>query len=140
MANAGGFNVSKSAAQELSQRLVFLLLAILVFRVGAHVPVPGLDPQRLASLFNPQNGMLGLFNMFSGGALQRLTIFALGIMPYITATIIMQLFSVVIPSLEELKKEGESGQRKINQYSRYLTLFLSFFMRLACAAIWRVRA
>ncbi len=111
---------------ELRQRLVFVLIAIIVYRIGAHIPVPGLDPVRLANLFNQQgNNLLGLFNMFSGGALSRFTVFALGIMPYISASIIMQLLSVVSPSLEQLKKEGETGRRKINQYTRYGTVILS---------------
>src|SRR3990167_3007730 len=108
---------------ELKSRLFFVILGILVYRLGAHIPVPGLDPQRLANFFNQQqNTIFGLFNMFSGGALSRVTVFAIGIMPYISASIIIQLFSVVVPSLEQLKKEGESGRRKINQYTRYLTL------------------
>lgn len=113
---------------ELKQRLLFLLVAILVYRFGAHIPVPGLDPERLANFFaQQQNTIFGLFNMFSGGALSRVTVFAIGIMPYISASIMMQLFSVVLPSLEQLKKEGEIGRRKISQYTRYLTLLLAFF-------------
>ena len=95
------------------------------------MPVPGLDPVKLAQLFNSQqNGILGLFNMFSGGALGRFTVFALGIMPYISASIILQLFGVVSPKLAELKKEGAAGQRKINEYTRYGTLFLSAFQAI----------
>lgn len=119
---------SSGGLHELKRRLLFVLLGILIFRIGAHIPVPGLDPARLADLFNQQKGgILGLFNMFSGGALQRLTIFALGVMPYISSSIIMQLLTAVSPTLEQLKKEGESGRRKINQYTRYGTLGLALF-------------
>jgi len=111
---------------DLKRRLLFLFLALIVYRVGAHVPVPGIDPVVLKDLFNSQeNGVLGMFNMFSGGALSRFSIFALGIMPYISASIIMQLGTVAVPYLETLKKEGESGRRKITQYTRYGTLFLA---------------
>ncbi len=113
---------------DLKKRLLFLLGALVVFRVGAHIPVPGIDPMRLAELFQgQQGGILGLFNMFSGGALSRFTIFALGIMPYISASIIMQLMTAVSPQLEALRKEGASGQRKITQYTRYGTVFLAMF-------------
>src|SRR5438067_4309913 len=113
---------------DLKKRLLFLLGALVVFRVGAHIPVPGIDPLRLAELFSgQQGGILGMFNMFSGGALSRFTIFALGIMPYISASIIMQLMTTVSPNLEQLRKEGESGRRKITQYTRYGTLFLALF-------------
>lgn len=119
---------------ELKKRLLFVLFGILVFRIGAHIPVPGLNPVRLAELFNQQkNGLLGFFNMFSGGALSRVTIFALGIMPYISSSIIMQLLTAVSPHLEQLKKEGESGRRKINQYTRYGTLALAIFQALGIA-------
>ena len=126
---------SRSLAQgglsELKRRLLFLLMVILIFRIGAHVPVPGLNPTKLAQLFNAQqSGILGLFNMFSGGALARFTVFALGIMPYISASIILQLFGVVSPKLKKLQKEGEAGQRKINEYTRYGTLFLSCFQAI----------
>lgn len=125
---------SKSGLAELKARLFFVVLGILVYRLGAHIPVPGLDPQKLASFFGEQqNTIFGLFNMFSGGALSRVTVFAIGIMPYISASIIIQLFSVVSPRLEQLKKEGESGRRKINQYTRYLTLILSVFQSLGMA-------
>ena len=111
---------------DLRRRIVFLVLAILVYRLGAHIPVPGIDPDQLSSLFKSQEGgILGLFNMFSGGALSRFTIFALGIMPYISASIIMQLMTAVSPTLEALKKEGESGRRKISQYTRIGTLGLA---------------
>ena len=119
---------------ELKQRLLFLLIAILVYRFGAHIPVPGLDPERLSNFFSQhQNTIFGLFNMFSGGALSRVTVFAIGIMPYISASIMMQLFSVVVPSLEQMKKEGEIGRRKISQYTRYLTLMLSIFQSFGIA-------
>jgi preprotein translocase subunit SecY len=107
-------------------RLWFLLAALVVYRMGAHIPVPGIDARVLEDLFKQnQGGILGMFNMFSGGALSRFTIFALGIMPYISASIIMQLMSVVSPQMEALKKEGESGRRKITQYTRYGTLLLA---------------
>src|SRR5688500_11294384 len=113
---------------ELRRRLLFLRGALVVFRVGAHIPVPGIDPNVLADLVQgQQGGILGMFNMFSGGALSRFTIFALGIMPYISASIIMQLMTAVSPQLEQLRKEGESGRRKITQYTRYGTLFLALF-------------
>jgi preprotein translocase subunit SecY len=119
---------------DLRRRLVFLVLALVVYRIGAHIPVPGIDPQQLAALFkNQSGGILSLFNMFSGGALQRFTVFALGIMPYISASIIMQLMGYVIPTLEALKKEGESGRRKITQYTRYGTLGLALFQSLGIA-------
>lgn len=125
---------SRGGLAELKARLLFVILGILVYRLGAHIPVPGLDPARLANFFNEQqNTIFGLFNMFSGGALSRVTVFAIGIMPYISASIIIQLFSVVSPKLEQLKKEGESGRRKINQYTRYLTLLLSIFQSLGMA-------
>jgi len=119
---------------DLRRRLVFLLLALVVYRIGAHIPVPGINPDRLQELFNSQQGgILSLFNMFSGGALSRFTVFALGIMPYISASIIMQLMTHVVPSLEALKKEGESGRRKITQYTRYGTLLLAVFQSLGIA-------
>lgn len=111
---------------ELKSRLWFVLAAILVYRIGAHIPVPGINPDRLAALFEQNQGtILSLFNMFSGGALERMSIFALGIMPYISASIIMQLLTAVTPSLEQLKKEGEAGRRKISQYTRYGTVLLA---------------
>jgi preprotein translocase subunit SecY len=113
---------------ELRQRLLFLVGAIVVFRIGTHIPVPGIDPLAMARLFEQQRGtILDMFNMFSGGALQRLSIFALGVMPYISASIILQLMSVVIPTLEQLRKEGNTGRRKITQYTRYLTVGLATF-------------
>ncbi|GAA3972375.1 MULTISPECIES: preprotein translocase subunit SecY [Allohahella] len=111
---------------ELKSRLLFVFLALVVYRIGAHIPVPGINPDRLAALFDQNQGtILSLFNMFSGGALERMSIFALGIMPYISASIIMQLLTVVTPSLEALKKEGEAGRRKISQYTRYGTVVLA---------------
>jgi preprotein translocase subunit SecY len=111
---------------ELKARLLFLLFAIFVYRVGTHIPVPGIDPAQLANMFSRNEGtFLGLFNMFSGGALERMSIVALGIMPYISASIIMQLLSAVNPHLAQLKKEGESGRRKITQYTRYGALALA---------------
>jgi preprotein translocase subunit SecY len=119
---------------DLRRRLVFLVLALVVYRIGAHIPVPGIDPGQLEQLFKSQSGgILNLFNMFSGGALSRFTVFALGIMPYISASIIMQLMTYVVPTLEALKKEGESGRRKITQYTRYGTLLLAIFQSLGIA-------
>lgn len=119
---------------ELWARLRFLFLAIVVYRIGTHIPVPGLDPERIADLFNQNQGtVLGLFNMFSGGALERMSILALGIFPYISASIIMQLMSAVTPSLEQLKKEGDAGRRKINQYTRYGTVVLATVQAMAMA-------
>lgn len=116
---------------ELRQRLLFVLGALFVYRVGAHIPVPGIDPKALALMFEQQTGsILDMFNMFSGGALKRLSIFALGIMPYISASIIMQLMTVVVPKLEQIKKEGESGRRKITQYTRYGTVLLATFQSI----------
>ncbi|MBL8523893.1 MAG: preprotein translocase subunit SecY [Betaproteobacteria bacterium] len=113
---------------DLKRRLVFLVLALIVFRIGTHVPVPGINPVELARLFDSQGGgILGMFNMFSGGALSRFSVFALGIMPYISASIIMQLLTVVYAPLEALKKEGEAGRRKITQYTRYGTVALALF-------------
>ncbi len=119
---------------DLKRRLWFLLGALVVYRIGAHIPVPGIDAQALSELFNSQQGgILGMFNMFSGGALSRFTIFALGIMPYISASIIMQLMTVASPQLEALKKEGEAGRRKITQYTRYGTVALALFQGLGIA-------
>ncbi len=122
---------SGSKYADLKRRLWFLLGALVVYRIGTHIPVPGINAAVLDDLFkNQQSGILGLFNVFSGGALSRFSIFALGIMPYISASIIMQLCTVVVPSLEALKKEGESGRRKITQYTRYATLGLALFQAL----------
>ena len=119
---------------DLKRRLFFLLGALIVYRIGAHIPVPGIDPQALSELFsNQQGGILGMFNMFSGGALKRFTIFALGIMPYISSSIIMQLMTHASPHLEALKKEGEAGRRKITQYTRYGTVVLALFQGIGIA-------
>ena len=129
--NAANIAQSGSKFGELRQRLIFLVLALLGFRLGAHIPVPGIDPDQLAKLFAGQkDGILGMFNLFSGGALSRFTVFALGIMPYISASIIMQLMTIVSPTLESLKKEGQAGQRKITQYPRYGTVLLATFQAL----------
>ena len=115
-------------ATELKNRIWFTLGALLVYRLGTYIPLPGINPQALAEIFkNQQGGVLGLFNMFSGGAVGRLAIFALNIMPYISASIIIQLLTSIVPSLESLKKEGESGRKLINQYTRYLTVILATF-------------
>jgi preprotein translocase subunit SecY len=120
--------------QELKSRLLFVLGALVVYRLGAHIPVPGIDPDVLAKMFEQQTGgILGMLNMFSGGALSRFTVFALGIMPYISASIIMQLMTVVSPQMEALKKEGEVGRRKITQYTRYGTVVLATFQALGIA-------
>ncbi|MDF1654657.1 MAG: preprotein translocase subunit SecY [Coxiellaceae bacterium] len=129
-----GSSLAGGGLHELKMRLLVVFIGILVYRLGSYIPVPGLDPARLADLFNQhQSGLLGLFNMFSGGALSRMTIFALGVMPYISASIIIQMFGSIIPSLQQLKKEGEAGRRKINQYTRYGTLVLSAFQALGIA-------
>jgi preprotein translocase subunit SecY len=115
-------------------RLWFLLGALVVYRIGAHVPVPGIDPVQLATLFKQNSdGILGMFNMFSGGAMERFAVFALGITPYISASIVMQLVSIVSPQMEALKKEGEAGRRKITQYTRYFTLALALFQAFGIA-------
>ncbi|MCI0401562.1 MAG: preprotein translocase subunit SecY [Gammaproteobacteria bacterium] len=119
---------------ELRQRLLFVLVALLVFRICTHIPVPGINPVALTELFNQQRGgILDMFNMFSGGALERFSIVALGIMPYISASIIMQLLTHVHPALEQLRKEGEAGRRKITQYTRYGTVLLAAFQALGVA-------
>jgi preprotein translocase subunit SecY len=121
---------------ELRQRIFFLLGALIVFRICTHIPVPGINPSALVSLFDQQRGtILDMFNMFSGGALERFSVVALGIMPYISASIIMQLLTVVHPKLEQLKKEGESGRRKITQYTRYGTVGLALFQSLGVAVM-----
>ncbi|MBI4356912.1 MAG: preprotein translocase subunit SecY [Gammaproteobacteria bacterium] len=130
---AGNTNL-KFDLTELKRRLWFVLLAIVIFRVGTFIPVPGIDPVALARLFDQQQStILGFFNMFSGGALERLSVFAMGVMPYISASIIMQLLTVVWPTLEQLKKEGATGQKKINQYTRYGTVFLASFQSFGIA-------
>ena len=120
--NFGAFN----KATELKKRLWFTLGALVIYRMGTYIPLPGIDPDALAEIFSrQQGGIIGMFDMFSGGALSRMTIFALNVMPYISASIIMQLMTAVVPTIEELKKEGESGRKKINQYTRYLTVLLA---------------
>ena len=124
----GGSFADMSRFTELRQRLFFLIGALIVYRIGTYIPVPGIDPNALQNFFEEQSGtILSMFNMFSGGALERLSIFALGIFPYISCSIVMQMASVTIPTLKELKKEGESGCRMITQYSRYGTVFLAAF-------------
>jgi len=128
-------NLSDAGLNELLRRIGFLLMALLVFRIGAHIPVPGIDPVRLAQLFEQNQGtILAMFNMFSGGALENMSIMALGVMPYISASIIMQLMTAVSPSLEQLKKEGETGRRKISQYTRYLTVGIALVQGWGLAA------
>ena len=134
-AQAAGKAGSGKKYGDLRQRLVFLILALIVYRLGTHIPVPGINPDAMRQLFNSQSGgILGLFNMFSGGALSRFSVFALGIMPYISASIIMQLVSSVVPSLEAIKKEGEAGRRKITQYTRYGTVLLALAQSFGIAA------
>ncbi|MBL0282657.1 MAG: preprotein translocase subunit SecY [Zoogloea sp.] len=134
MANQPSALAAPGKFGDLKRRLMFLLGALIVYRIGAHIPVPGIDPIALADLFKSQKGgILGVFNLFSGGALSRFTIFALGIMPYISASIIMQLLTVASPQLEAIKKEGEAGRRKITQYTRYGTLALALFQGLGIA-------
>jgi preprotein translocase subunit SecY len=129
--NRLGTSAAQQGISDLKRRLLFVLLAIFVFRIGSYIPVPGLNPLRLQELFNAQqNNIIGLFNMFSGGALMRFSVFALGIMPYISASIIIQLLTVLSPQLSELRKEGEAGQRKINKYTRYSTLVLATFQAI----------
>ena len=135
-ANAGkqGMMPDMSKLGDLKSRLWFLLGALVVYRVGSFIPVPGIDPNQLAQLFEAQSGtILDMFNMFSGGALERLSLFALGIMPYISASIIMQLLTATVQSLKELKKEGEAGRRKITQYTRYGTLALATFQAIGAS-------
>lgn len=134
MAKPGLDSGAKGGLSELKSRLLFVLGAIIVFRLGSFVPIPGIDAAVLAQLFEQQKGtIVEMFNMFSGGALERASILALGIMPYISASIIMQLMTVVHPQMAELKKEGEAGRKKISQYTRYLTLVLSIFQAIAIA-------
>src|SRR6202161_2720491 len=121
-------------SSELRGRLLFLLGALVVYRIGTFIPVPGIDPAQVARFFSDQsNTILGIVNMFSGGALSRLSIFAMGVMPYISASIIIQMMSMVVPSLMELRKEGESGRRKITQYTRYGTVALALVQSFAAA-------
>ena len=129
----GGFkNITK--IPELQKKILFTLLLLAVYRIGVHVPTPGIDTQALAALFEQaKNSLLGLFDMFAGGALSRLSVFALGIMPYISASIILQLLTVAVPHLEKLSKEGEAGRRKITQYTRYGTVILSIIQGFGIA-------
>ena len=129
----GGFqNIGK--IPELRKRIIFTLLMLVVYRVGCHIPTPGVDATALAAFFNQMQGtVLGLFNMFSGGALEQMSVMALGIMPYISASIILQLMTIVVPHLEKLKKEGEQGRKKITQYTRYGTVVLSIIQGLGIA-------
>jgi preprotein translocase subunit SecY len=130
----GGQGLLGGKLTDLKQRLLFVLGALIVFRIGTHIPVPGIDPVALAEMFKQTQGsIVDLFNMFSGGALERFSVLALGVMPYISASIIMQLMTTVVPSLEQLKKEGESGRRKITQYTRYGTVLLAIFQGLGIA-------
>ncbi len=133
-------NENQTAANAVSnvlfKRILYVLFGIFIFRLGAHIPVPGIDINKLASFFNQSgNALLGFFNMFSGGALRRFTVFSLGIMPYISSSIVMQLLTVISPTFEEYKKEGEQGRRKINQYTRYMTIILSMFQGFAAAKL-----
>ncbi len=122
-------------ATDLKKRIWFTVIALVVYRLGTWIPMPGVDPQVMADMFRQTGGgILGMFDMLAGGALQRLTIFALNIMPYISASIIMQLMATVIPSLEAIKKEGESGRKRINQYTRYLTVIIAAFQAYGIAA------
>ncbi len=124
-------SLSGGSLSELRKRIFFLIGALIVFRIGTFIPVPGIDLTVMQQIFDQQkNGILGMFNMFSGGALERMSIFALGVMPYISASIIMQLMTVAVPTLEQLKKEGESGRRKITQYTRYFTVVLATFQSI----------
>ena len=135
MVKQAGGKTSQSSLTELWMRLKFLLLALLVYRIGAHIPVPGVNPDQLAALFERnKDTILSMFNMFSGGALERMSLLALGIMPYISASIIMQLLSAVVPQLEQLKKDGEAGRRKLTEYTRYGTLVLALIQSFGIAA------
>ena len=125
----------QAGLSELRARLLFVLFALLVYRIGTHIPVPGINPERLAALFDQQQGgILDLFNMFSGGALERMSILALGVVPYITSSIIMNLMSMMYPALQQLRKEGESGRRKITQYTRYGTLIIALIQGTSLSA------
>ena len=139
MAKAGASNPASMLGDvarftELRQRVLFLIGALIVYRVGTFIPVPGIDPVALEQFFDAQQGtILTMFNMFSGGALQRLSIFALGVMPYISASIVLQMATHVVEPLKQLRKEGEAGRRKITQYTRYGTVVLSLFQAIAAA-------
>ncbi len=126
-----GSSLSQGGLRELKKRLLFVIIGIIIYRLGAYIPVPGLDPTKLANLFHHSStGFLGLFNVFSGGALSRMTIFALGVMPYISSSIINQMYSQISSKMQALRKEGEAGRRKINQYTRYGTVFLSIIQAI----------
>jgi len=126
--------VDLSKLQELRKRIIFVIGALIVYRVGTFIPVPGVNPAIMSAIFDQQSGtILDVFNMFSGGALERMSLFALGIMPYISASIIMQLLTVTVPSLEQMKKEGEAGRRKITTYTRYGTVVLALFQSMGVA-------
>ena len=128
--NFGAF----AKAEELKKRIWFTLAALVVYRLGTYIPIPGINPAAFAESFKAQSsGILGMFNMFAGGAVERMAIFALNIMPYISASIIMQLMTSVVPTLEALKKEGEQGRKQINQYTRYLTVALAAFQAYGIA-------
>ena len=120
---------------ELKQRLLFVIGALIVFRLGSFIPVPGVNPEAMARLISNSGGLIDMFNMFSGGALLQLSVFAIGIMPYITASIIVQLLTVVIPRFEELRKEGQAGQAKMTQYTRYLTVALALLQATGIVAL-----
>jgi preprotein translocase subunit SecY len=145
MAKAGTVNPAAllgdaTRSADLRHRLLFLLGALVVYRIGSYIPIPGIDPEQLRLLFEQQEGtILSMFNMFSGGALSRLSIFALGIMPYISASIILQMGTHVIPTLQQLRKEGESGRRKITQYTRYGTVVLASFQAIAMAGAFQTQ-
>jgi preprotein translocase subunit SecY len=145
MAKAGTVNPATllgdaTRSADLRHRLLFLLGALVVYRVGSFIPVPGIDPEQMRLLFEQQTGtILSMFNMFSGGALSRLSMFALGIMPYISASIILQMGTHVIPALQQLRKEGESGRRKITQYTRYSTVVLAWFQSIAMAGAFQTQ-
>src|SRR6202034_2606598 len=123
-----------SKATELKQRIWFTLGALIVYRLGTYIPVPGVDASVMGEMLSQHGGgLLGMFDMFTGGALRRMTVFALNLMPYISASIIIQMMTAAIPTLETLKKEGESGRKKINQYTRYLTVFIAMFQSYGIA-------
>ncbi len=127
---------SASKFADLKKRIWFMVGALIVYRIGAHIPVPGINPGELARLFeSSQTGLLNMFNMFSGGALSRFTVFAIGIMPYISSSIILQLAAEVLPQLKQLKKEGEAGRRKITQYTRYATVILASLQSFGIASM-----
>ena len=132
---AASINLSTfSKATELKSRIWFTLLALIIYRLGTYIPVPGIDPVTLGEIFKRHGGgVLGMFDMFAGGALKRMTVFALGVMPYITASIIVQLLSAIVPSFEAMKKEGSTGQMRLNQYSRYLTVVFAVVQSYALA-------